>query len=278
MRVIESADEIRAVRRSCAEPVALVPTMGALHAGHLALLETARSHSRTSFASLFVNPTQFGPGEDFDAYPRDPDRDLATFEAYDIDYVFMPSVEEMYPPGGTTTVDPGAIGTVLEGRARPGHFKGVATVVTKLLILIRPDVAVFGEKDAQQVVVIRRLVKDLLLGMEVLDVPTVRDPDGLALSSRNAYLTRDQRRDGAILYRALLAARRRWEAGERDAEALREIVRREVAARPSASLEYVSVADPETLEEVSQAQAGALISLAARVGSARLIDNIRLSP
>jgi len=276
MQVIETAAGMREVRAGMRSPVALVPTMGALHRGHEALLARGREASATLVASLFVNLAQFGPGEDFERYPRDRDGDLAVFERHGVDAVFAPSVTEMYPDGEATRVDPGQIAGILEGEHRPGHFLGVATVVAKLFVVIRPDLAFFGEKDAQQLRVVRRMARDLLLGVDVVGVPTVREPDGLALSSRNRYLGGDARRAAAVLYRSLQGARSLWDAGERDAEALRRRVRDAFAAEPLAELEYVSVADPDELGELSTVEGPALVSLAARVGGTRLIDNILL--
>ena len=276
MQVIETAGAMREARAAMRSPVGLVPTMGALHRGHEALLARGREASATLVASLFVNPTQFGPDEDLGRYPRDRDSDLAMFDRHGVDAVFAPSVSEMYPEGETTRVDPGRIGAVLEGEHRVGHFAGVTTVVAKLFAVVRPDLAFFGEKDAQQLQVVRRMVCDLLLGVDVIGVPTVREADGLALSSRNRYLERDDRRAATVLYRSLVEARALWEAGERDAGALRGRVRDVFAAEPLAELEYVSVADPGRLTELSAIDGPALVSLAARIGGVRLIDNVLL--
>jgi len=264
---------MREARTDMQSPVGLVPTMGALHAGHEALLDRGRDESAVLVASLFVNPTQFGPDEDFGRYPRDRDRDLAIFERHGVDAVFAPPVAEMYPEGETTRVDTGNLGEVLEGAGRPGHFLGVATVVTKLFAVVRPDLAFFGEKDAQQLRIVRRLARDLVLGVDVVGVPTVREPDGLALSSRNRYLEGENRRAAAVLYRSLREARSLWEAGERDADALRALVREVFASEPLAELDYVSIADPDSLDELTTVDGPALMSLAARVGNTRLIDN-----
>ncbi|MBX6341415.1 MAG: pantoate--beta-alanine ligase, partial [Thermomicrobiaceae bacterium] len=250
--------------------------MGYLHAGHLALVERARGENDRVVVSIFVNPTQFGPQEDFNRYPRDLERDLALLREARVDAVFAPSVAEMYPPGFATYVEVGGVTERLEGAARPGHFRGVATVVTKLFNIVQPDRAYFGQKDAQQLVVIRKMVADLAIPVEVVAVPTVREPDGLALSSRNVYLSPEERRAAVALSQGLFAARDRFQAGERDAEALRETVRARVAREPLVRLEYVSVADPETLEELSTVGDRALVSLAARVGATRLIDNVLL--
>jgi pantoate--beta-alanine ligase len=250
--------------------------MGYLHDGHLALVRAARRQNRSVVASIFVNPTQFGPGEDFQAYPRDLDRDLAMLEASGVDLVFAPSVEEMYPPGFSTFVDVGPIAERLEGAARPGHFRGVATVVSRLFNLVQPDRAYFGQKDAQQSLVVRKLVRDLGFSIEVVVVPTVREADGLALSSRNVYLSEEEHAEALVLYRGLRAAEAAFRGGERDAETLRSMVRGRVEAEPRVRLEYVSVADAESLDELTRVAGPAILSLAARVGRTRLIDNVVL--
>ncbi|MEX0762854.1 MAG: pantoate--beta-alanine ligase [Dehalococcoidia bacterium] len=277
MQVLETVADMREAREKILGRISLVPTMGALHAGHEELLERARAVSDVVLASLFVNPTQFAPGEDFKGYPRDPDRDLGIFERHGVEAVFAPGVEEMYPEGDVTRVDPGPIGAVLEGAHRPGHFVGVATVVTKLFNVVRPHAALFGEKDAQQFRIIRRLNEDLRLGIEIVGVPTVRADDGLALSSRNAYLAGENRRAATVLYRALVATRKAWEDGVRDAGMLRQCMHDALASEPLAKPDYVSVADPETLQELDLADGSALASLAVRVGPARLIDNFLLT-
>jgi pantoate--beta-alanine ligase len=254
--------------------VALVPTMGALHGGHRALLRAARPLGDTVVMSLFVNPTQFGPGEDFAAYPRDEAADLAAAEAEGVDVVFAPSVEEMYPGGaGETAVDPGPLATILEGADRPGHFRGVATVVTKLFGIVRPHVALFGQKDWQQLVVIRRVTRDLELGVEVVGVPTVREPGGLALSSRNAYLSNGQHELARTLSTALLAAQSAYRAGERDEGRLVSAARTALAVEPR----YLELREADTLAPYDPASPAVLL-VAARVGRTRLIDNVPLSP
>ena len=278
MRVIETVEEMRSARAGLAPPVALVPTLGGLHAGHEALLNEARGRAATVVASLFLNPTQFDDAADLDSYPRDRARDLEIFKRNGVDIVFAPPAEEMYPAGAETAVDPGPTGRVLEGQSRPGHFIGVATVVTKLLALIRPDVALFGAKDAQQLVIVRRLVRDLLLGAEIAEVPTVRDEDGVALSSRLAHLDDAGRPAAASIYRALSRGEALFRDGVRDAAALREAVTDELASESLVDVEYVSVADPEMLTELEEAGEGALMSLAAGVGGVRLIDNVILRP
>ena len=274
MKVLRTVADVRAWRAS-ARRVGFVPTMGALHAGHMSLVERAVRETDAAIASIFVNPTQFGPNEDFAAYPRRESEDLALLEAQGCAAAFVPPVAEIYPPGDATRVTPGPIAAPLEGAARPGHFVGVATVVAKLLAIVRPEVAYFGQKDFQQLRVLQTIARDLRLGAEIVGCPTVREPDGLALSSRNAYLTPEQRRDAAALPRGLFAARQLWERGERDPRVLRERVR-ELAGSGGVALEYVSVADPLTLAELDAPSDTAVISLAARVGRARLIDNLLL--
>lgn len=276
MIVVDTVERLRAARRNLAEPLGLVPTMGFLHAGHMALVQAARGQNASAAASIFVNPKQFGPNEDFASYPRDLDRDLAMLERAGVDLVFVPSVEEMYPPGFSTVVDVGPIGEILEGARRPGHFRGVATVVTRLFCLFQPRRAYFGQKDAQQCVVVKKLVADLGLALEIVVVPTVRDPDGLALSSRNVYLNPDERVAARVLSASLRLAEERFRNGERDAEALRRLVQDTVGREPLARLDYVSVADAVTLAELEVVDRPALISMAAWVGKARLIDNVLL--
>jgi len=252
--------------------------MGYLHDGHLALVRRARIENERVVVSIFVNPLQFGPQEDYERYPRDLERDLALLRAERVDLVFAPPVEEMYPPGfATTVVVSGPVAERLEGEARPGHFRGVATVVTRLLNLVQPHRAYFGWKDAQQVLVVRRLVSDLALPVEIVPVPTVREPDGLAMSSRNVYLTPEERRVAAALPQALFAALERFRTGERAAEVLRRTVR-DALARTPVRLEYVSVSDRESFEEVERVERPALLLVAAWVGTTRLIDNVLLDP
>jgi pantoate--beta-alanine ligase len=274
VKLLRTAADVRAWRASAGR-VGFVPTMGALHAGHLSLVERAARETDAAIASIFVNPTQFGPNEDFAAYPRREAEDLALLETHACAAAFVPPVAEIYPPGDATRVTPGPIAAPLEGAARPGHFVGVATVVAKLLAIVRPDVAFFGQKDFQQLRVLQAVARDLRLGAEIVGCPIVREPDGLAMSSRNAYLTPEQRRDALALSRGLFAARALWERGERDPGVLRERVR-ELAGASGVALEYVSVADPLTLAELDAPSETAVISLAARVGRARLIDNALL--
>lgn len=278
MRVIETVQEMRSARAELVPPVALVPALGGLHAGHEALLNEAHARAATVVASLFLNPIQFDDAADLDSYPRDRALDLEVFRRNGVNIVFAPPVKEMYPAGAETAVDPGPIGSVLEGRRRPGHFTGVATVVTKLLALIRPDVALFGAKDAQQLVIVRRLVRDLLLGAEIAEVPTVRDEDGVALSSRLALLDDAGRHAAASIYRALGRGEALFRDGVRNAAELRQAVTDELASEGLVDVEYVSVADPEMLTELEEADEGSLMSLAAGVGGVRLIDNVILEP
>jgi len=276
MQVVRTIAEVRAIRRALPGTWGFVPTMGYLHEGHLSLVRRARAENDHVAVSIFVNPTQFGPHEDYNRYPRDLERDLRLLEPLGVDLVFAPSVEEMYPPGFQTWVIVEGVSRPLEGAARPGHFRGVATVVTKLFNIVQPDRAYFGQKDAQQAVVIRRMVQDLNIPVEIVVCPTVREPDGLAMSSRNTYLNPEERRAATVLFRALQAAKARYEQGERDAERLREAMREVIQAEPLARLDYVSVADPETLQELDRVEDRALLSLAVYIGKTRLIDNILL--
>jgi pantoate--beta-alanine ligase len=278
VRVIGGVEQARAFARALARPLGLVPTMGALHDGHLGLVRAARRECASVAVSVFVNPTQFGPREDFAAYPRDLERDLALLRNEGVDLVYTPSVDDVYPPGFSTYVTVEGIGERIEGAARPGHFRGVATVVAKLFTVIAPDRAYFGQKDGQQTVVVTRMARDLDLPVQVVVLPTVREPDGLAMSSRNVYLSPDERRAAPALYRALESARALFDAGERDAERLRARVREDVAAEPSLRLEYVSVADQQTMQEFDRVDRPALLSLAAHLGRTRLIDNVQLVP
>jgi pantoate--beta-alanine ligase len=278
MRVARTRAELREARVALPSPVGFVPTMGALHEGHAALVRRARDECASAVASIFVNPTQFGPSEDFSRYPRDEAADLSVLEALGVDVAFLPTVEEIYPPGASTIVDVGPIGELLEGAARPGHFRGVASVVTILFNLVRPQVAYFGQKDGQQSVVIRQLVQDLGLPVDIVIVPTVREPDGLALSSRNRYLTAVERTQAPALYRALSAAQARLAAGERSAEQLRATMLDVLARAPLGAVDYVSVADARTLDELEWLDRPALASLAVRFPSARLIDCLPLEP
>ena len=276
MKVVQTADAFRAELSTAERPVGLVPTMGALHAGHMALLHRARSANATLAATIFVNPAQFGPQEDFLAYPRDTEADLSQMESAGVDVVFTPALEEVYPRGFDTYVDVGRIATRLEGEFRPGHFRGVATVVSKLLAIARPDRAYFGQKDAQQCLVVKQLNAELNLGAEIVVVPTVREDDGLAVSSRNVYLSPDERKAALVLHRSLSLARRLLEEGGSNAEEIRRQMRTLIDEKPLARIDYVSIADTTTLDELDQITGSALVSLAVRIGNVRLIDNITL--
>jgi pantoate--beta-alanine ligase len=271
--VARTREELRAALAETPRPRGLVPTMGALHDGHLSLLRRARGENATVVISIFVNPTQFEDAADLAAYPRDLDADLDRCREAGVDIAFVPTTETIYPAGASTTVDPGPIGQTLEGTSRSGHFPGVATVVSILLGLVSPDRSYFGAKDAQQLVIVRRIVRDLALPGTIVGCPTVREPDGLAMSSRNARLGPQDRAAAVVLRRALLAARDAFAGGTTDAEALRAAMRSIVAREPRATLDYASVADPDTLDEAQGPQAGPLLlSLAAVLGGVRLID------
>src|SRR5579863_1088001 len=259
------------------DTVGLVPTMGALHRGHLSLVELARGRARRVVASVFVNPTQFGPGEDFNLYPRQLGTDAALLESAGCDLLFAPDVEALYPPRHSTFVDPGGPAAGLEGEKRPGHFRGVATVVCALFHLVRPEVAVFGEKDAQQLAVVRRMVRDLHFEVEILPGPTVREEDGLAMSSRNAYLSAVERRAAAVLHRALAAAAAAIAGGERRAGEVRRLLRQVVEAEPLARLEYTEVVDAESFQPVTVIAGRVVLPVAAYIGRTRLIDNFQLA-
>jgi pantoate--beta-alanine ligase len=277
MQVVNSKEKMRLACRETARPLGLVPTMGALHDGHLSLVDRARADSGTVAVSIFVNPTQFGEGDDFSEYPRDLDADLQLLREHRVDLVFVPNVAEVYPPGFDTCVDVGPVADRLEGAARPGHFRGVATVVAKLFGIAQPDRAYFGQKDGQQTVVVRKMARDLDMGLEIVVLPTVREPDGLAMSSRNVRLNPAQREAAEAVYRGLSAARDLWIRGEADASAIRDAVRRELEAEPLlGTVDYVSVASQHTLEELERAEAGAMLSTAVLLGPIRLIDNVIL--
>jgi pantoate--beta-alanine ligase len=272
-QILRTRAELRARLSNAPRPVGLVPTMGWLHNGHRSLMQLARAENATTVVTIFVNPRQFNDAADYTRYPRDEPRDLAICEEEGVDIVFGPSVEEVYPPGFDTVVSVGSISRPLEGAARPGHFEGVATVVAILFGLVGAERAYFGQKDAQQVMVIRRMAIDLALPTEVVACPTVREQDGLAISSRNVHLKPDERRAASVLHRALLAGRSEWERGERSADVIRDAMSRELATEPLANVDYLSVADGETLEELQRVDGAALLSLAVRFGTTRLIDN-----
>ena len=277
MQVISSIADFRKARSDLGGTLGLVPTMGYLHEGHLALVRRARLENDVLATSIFVNPSQFGPSEDFSAYPRDTESDLAILGGEGVDLVFAPLAEDIYPPGFDTWIEVGSLSQRLEGEHRPGHFRGVATVVAKLLNIVQPDRAYFGQKDGQQVAVIKRVAADLDMGIDIVVVPTVRNPDGLALSSRNVYLTPEQRRVAPVIYKALCQARKLWEEGERSGESLRSPVRctleRELLIE---KIDYVSVADASSLEELDTIRQPVMVSVAVHMGRTRLIDNVLL--
>ncbi|MGB8510152.1 MAG: pantoate--beta-alanine ligase [Pyrinomonadaceae bacterium] len=274
------ASVARKLRREEDKTIGLVPTMGALHDGHLSLVREARRMCDIVVVSVFVNPAQFGPGEDYARYPRDLTRDTTRLADYNVDYIFAPSVEEIYPKGFSTYVTVEGLSDPLEGASRPGHFRGVATVLAVLFNTVRADFAYFGQKDAQQVLVVKRLVRDLAFETEIAVLPTVREESGLALSSRNAYLKTEDRRAAAILYRALSQAREVYLEGERNARRMAEVVRQQIEPESRARLEYISVVDAETMEKLDKItdDRPVLIALAAYFGNTRLIDNIILQP
>jgi pantoate--beta-alanine ligase len=286
MKLIATIEEFRKVKAALPGSWGLVPTMGFLHAGHLSLVRRARSENDHVAVSIFVNPTQFGPNEDLAAYPRDLERDLSLLKALDVDLIFNPSPDVMYPPNYQTYVTVEDVTKYLEGASRPGHFRGVATVVAKLFNIVGAERAYFGQKDAQQTIVIKRMVQDLNMPIDIIICPTQREADGLALSSRNTYLDAQHRRAAPVLYRALTAAKDAFDRGERDGDRLRAIMRDIIAAEPLAKLDYVSAADATTLQELgapspqppapfrgSPTGEGVLLSMAVRVGKPRLIDN-----
>jgi pantoate--beta-alanine ligase len=279
VREVASSTELRAATdaaRQRGAGVGFVPTMGALHAGHRSLLAAARAENDLVVASVFVNPLQFGPAEDLAAYPRDRGADLAVLAAEGVDLAFLPPDEQMWPVPPDVRLAVGSLAGRLEGLVRPGHLDGVATVVAKLLNLVGPSRAYFGQKDAQQLAVVRRMVADLAFPNQIVACPTVREPDGLAVSSRNAYLSPDERRRATALYRALVAGRTVFEAGERDPAAVEAATRDLLEDAPGVEPDYVALADPATFEPVKQAEPGQVLATAARVGRARLIDNVIL--
>jgi len=281
METVASIEEVRgALRRSRLEgrTIGLVPTMGALHAGHLSLVAASRARCDLTVVSVFVNPTQFGPGEDFDSYPRDLDADAELLEAAGVDVLFAPGTAVMYPEGAVTRIDPGPMATMWCGASRPGHFSGAATVVTKLLDIVGPDVAFFGEKDFQQLRIIRRVASDLDIPTHIVGCPIVREADGLALSSRNRYLTAEDRAHALVLSRALTEARALVDAGETNAALLQNLLVEKIAFEPGVELDYAAVVDADTLMPVSVLTREGRALVAARVGSARLIDNVALVP
>ncbi len=278
MKVCTTISEVRtACREAHAQRLGLVPTMGALHEGHLSLIRAAKAQCDSVAVSVFVNPTQFGPSEDLARYPRPFERDIQLLEKEGVDIVFAPSVEEMYAKGETTWVTVEGLSKKLDGRSRPGHFRGVTTVVAKLFHIIEPDVAFFGQKDAAQLAVIRRMARDLNFRMEIVACPIVREPDGLAMSSRNAYLNRDDRRRALVLSRSLREVEKEYGKGERSAARLIAVAHQVFAQEPQVRMDYFEIVDPDTLDPVDQISGKTLVAAAAYVGTTRLIDNILLN-
>lgn len=280
-RVVTTADKLRAAvaeARRHGKSIGLVPTMGALHAGHVSLVDASCRRCGFTVVTIFVNPTQFGPHEDFSRYPRTLDRDLELLSQYPVDLVFAPPTEAMYPPGHGTTVDVGKVAEPLEGRCRPGHFQGVATIVLKLFNLVAADVAFFGQKDYQQTLVVRQMVRDLDVPIEIVVAPTVREADGLALSSRNVYLSPSERQQALTLSRSLRHAEQLVQAGQRSAARVLDEMRRMFAAEPGIDVQYIALADPDTLADVEQIDRPTVALIAAKVGTTRLIDNRILQP
>ena len=276
MKTVVTLDELTQARARLKEPVGLVPTMGYLHEGHLSLVRRASEECESVVVTIFVNPAQFGPREDFDDYPRNLQRDLELLKPANVDLIWHPTAEVMYPPGYQTWVTVDEVTRPLEGADRKGHFRGVATVVTKLLNGTRPHKAYFGQKDAQQAIVIRQLTRDLSYPIDIVICPTVRETDGLAVSSRNSYLDPDERVAATALYRSLSKARQAFEEGERDADKLRAIMTDILASEPAARVQYVSCADPHTLAELATVDSRALLSMAVYIGNTRLIDNVMI--
>lgn len=276
MQIIETVAEMQKVRQSLDGSVGFVPTMGYLHEGHLALVRSSREANTHTIVSIFVNPVQFGPNEDFERYPRDYPRDFAMLEKEKTDFVYLPVPAQMYPEGYNTWVDVYKVTDRLEGAIRPGHFRGVATVVNKLFNIVQPTRAYFGQKDAQQCIVIKKMVTDLNMNLEMIVVPTVREVDGLAMSSRNVYLSPDERRQAPALFQSLTLAKNMWSVGEHDSAKIRTAMLNLIKRAPLGKIEYISIADALTLRELETAQAPAVISIAVKFGKTRLIDNILL--
>jgi pantoate--beta-alanine ligase len=280
MLILTSAEEATAISKEARQAdkrVGFVPTMGALHQGHLSLVRTARAQADVVITSVFVNPTQFGPTEDFSKYPRDPEKDSAMLAAEKCDYVFLPPVEEMYPPGGTTWVNVEGLSEKLDGRSRPGHFRGVTTVVSKLFNIVQPDFAFFGQKDAAQVAIINKMVRDLNFDVRIVVCPIVRESDGLAMSSRNAYLNPDQRKQALVLYRALMRVQTLADRGESNSARLKVAGEQVMAEESAVKPDYFEIVNRDVLDPVADISGGALVAVAAYVGSTRLIDNIVLT-
>ncbi|MHB1957607.1 MAG: pantoate--beta-alanine ligase [Acidobacteriaceae bacterium] len=285
MQILSDISELRTTLRqlratddrSTPRSIGFMPTMGALHDGHRSLVRAARQHCDIVVASIFVNPTQFAPNEDFSRYPRTLEQDCQMLEAEGVDVVFTPTAETMYPPGASTFVDVEGVSDRLDGASRPGHFRGVATVVAKLFHSVQPDLAFFGQKDAAQVAVLRKMVRDLDFPLEIIVCPTVREPDGLAMSSRNSYLSAEERRQALSLSRALQAAQMQAARGEHRASALLQTVRATLQEEPAIRVDYIAAVDPDTLLPIENVASGALLAVAAYVGSTRLIDNALLA-
>ena len=276
MKIVKTISEMKAARHSLKGNVGFVPTMGYLHEGHLSLIRLSHQNNEYTIASIFVNPTQFGPNEDFERYPRDYPRDFALLEKEKCDFVFLPEPREMYPEGYNTWIEVNQVTDRLEGAVRPGHFRGVATVVAKLFNIVEPDRSYFGQKDAQQCVVIKKMIIDLNMNLEMIIVPTVREPDGLAMSSRNVYLSPEERLQAPVLYKALSIAHVMWAEGERDANLLRSAIINIIKQKQLGEIDYISIADAVTLKELEKTDPPAVISLAVKFGKTRLIDNILL--
>ena len=273
MKVIDSIAEMKRVRNRISGTVGFVPTMGYLHEGHITLAKRAKEENDVAVVSIFVNPTQFGPKEDFAKYPRDSERDLKMLQTAKTDYIFMPAPEDVYPAGFNTWVDVEKVTERLEGAVRPGHFRGVATVVNKLFNVVMPTRAYFGQKDAQQCVVIKKMVKDLAMPLEIVINPTIREADGLAMSSRNVYLTTEMRQQAPVLHESLLLAEKLRQGGERDAATIKQKMTELIGRQPLAKIDYISIADTETLEELEMINGPAIISMVVKFGSTRLLDN-----
>ncbi len=281
MKICRTIEAMRAAsrsQRSVGKCLGLVPTMGALHEGHLSLIRSAKAQCDLVAVSLFVNPLQFGPGEDLAKYPRDFDRDRALLEKEGVDFLFAPSVDEMYPAGAVTYVTADGLSEKLCGRSRPGHFRGVTTVVSKLFNIVEPDLAFFGQKDAAQVAIIRRMVRDLNIPVRVVTCPILREADGLAMSSRNAYLDPHQRKSAPVLHRSLMEIQKRFDQGERKADKLIAAGKRTLSEGPEVRLDYLEIVDPDTLDPVEEVSRRALVAVAAFFGKTRLIDNVVLGP
>ena len=276
MKIINTVREMQDFRKNLPEPVGFVPTMGYLHAGHISLVRKAKKDDASVVVSIFVNPTQFGPNEDYEKYPRDMEGDIELLEEEGVDVLFAPEADEMYPSDFNSRVEVTGITQKLEGNCRPGHFRGVTTVVNKLFNIVSPDKAYFGQKDAQQAIVINKMVKDLNMNLNVVTCPTIREEDGLAMSSRNVYLSSEDRQAATILYRSLMLAKDLYDQGERNAETMRKEMVRLIKTEELARIDYVSVADTVTLDELDEITGKALVSVAVKFGKTRLIDNVML--